>query len=268
MRISFYLFLQIQIPFAAGHRINYDLQQPDTLTTTKGDSILLNCSYSNSKLLKFQLKWTFRESGTHSEKIIANLSNIKQWVSHFRYCVKHILTLKVFTLIITDVQVRDNGIYNCEMIWMAPAPIFKARGNSTQLNVTASPSIQLLESSNEIASLPSIVITCSAYGFYPNNITLRIQPTCLTNRLISISNPSNPDGTYNNTRTYRISTKSCTKSTEFTCLVQHPASRTEINGTLLIAIHTDAQDHKWSIWISILLSEFKNKREFKLVINH
>ncbi|XP_072097204.1 immunoglobulin kappa light chain-like isoform X2 [Mobula birostris] len=237
-------------PSIAVHRFNQDLQQPGALTVPKGNSILLNCSYSMWKLSKYQVSWTFSNDGSRTSKIIANLTSINPWVSHSRYCVRHNSTLKTFTLTITDVQVSDNGIYFCKVFRKAPPPNFRAQGNGTLLSVTAHPSLCIFKSSNEVASSSS-VITCLVYGFYPNNITWRILPTCLSEQVIITSYLTNPNGTYNYTITVNISTENCINSTEFTCVVQHPASQTKINATILIVVHAGTQGYKW---ISILLS--------------
>ncbi|XP_072922964.1 immunoglobulin lambda-1 light chain-like isoform X2 [Hemitrygon akajei] len=234
----------------AVHRFNQDLQQPGVLTVPKGNSILLNCSYSMPTLSKFQVSWTFSNDGSRTSKIIANKTSINFWVSHSRYCVRHNSTLKTFTLTITDVQVSDNGTYFCEVFGKIPPPNFRAQGNGTLLSVTARPSLCIFKSSNEIASLSS-TITCLVYGFYPNSITWRILPTCLSERVINTSCLSNPNGTYNCTIIVSISSENCTNSTEFTCVIQHPASQTKINATILIEVHAGTEGYKW---ISILLS--------------
>lgn len=236
------------------HKTNNDLQQPDTLTIAKGHSISLHCSYSMHNLSRFTVKWFLCNDSPYSSTVIANLTTDKPWVSHSRYCVRHNSTLKAFILTIIDVQVSDNGIYCCEVIRLAPPPTLTGKGNGTLLNVTACPSFRLIESYDKISSSPSIIITCLAYGFYPNIITFWIQPTCLTYRPISTSNSTNPNGTYNYNATFSISTENCSNSTEFMCVVQHPASQTELNVTIIIDVHTVAQDHKWSTWISILRS--------------
>ncbi|XP_072922972.1 uncharacterized protein [Hemitrygon akajei] len=126
----------------AVHRFNQDLQQPGVLTVPKGNSILLNCSYSMPTLSKFQVSWTFSNDGSRTSKIIANKTSINFWVSHSRYCVRHNSTLKTFTLTITDVQVSDNGTYFCEVFGKIPPPNFRAQGNGTLLSVTERKKIQ------------------------------------------------------------------------------------------------------------------------------
>uniref|UniRef100_UPI00398E35DF immunoglobulin kappa light chain-like n=1 Tax=Pristiophorus japonicus TaxID=55135 RepID=UPI00398E35DF len=230
-----------------------DLQQPKTLAVTKGDLITLNCSYSISNLQRFEAWWVFHNDDHSSAKTIANLSNSEPWVNCSRYSARHNSSQKAFTLSIADVQASDTGIYHCEMFQITPPPNVKGKGNGTLLNVTARPSLWLLASSEETASSPSLTVTCSAYGFYPNVITRSIQPTCLTNRLTKESNSSNPDGTYNRTAIFSISTENCFNSTEFTCIVQHPASQSKINRTILIAVRIKSEDHDGRFWMLFVL---------------
>ncbi|XP_067861327.1 carcinoembryonic antigen-related cell adhesion molecule 1-like isoform X2 [Heptranchias perlo] len=241
----------------AGKWIGLDLQQPHTLVATKGDCITLNCSYSIPALTRFTAWWHFHNDDPSSPKIIANLSTNKPRVACSRYSAMHNSSQKAFTLWIADVQASDTGVYHCEVFQTAPPPNVKAKGNGTQLSVIARPSLSLLASSEKTASSPSVTVTCTAYGFYPNIITMRTQATCLTiqltSQLTSQINSSNPDGTYNHTAIVSISTENCTDSAEFTCTVQHPASQSEMNRTVLIAVHTGDRDGR--LWMAhILLS--------------
>ncbi|XP_072327281.1 uncharacterized protein [Scyliorhinus torazame] len=233
----------------AGQRIGQDLQQPETLSVTKGDLIALNCFYSVPVLQRFEAWWIFQNDSRCPLKVIANLSAIGSQVIHHRYSAMHNPMQKMFTLRITDTHFSDTGVYRCEMFKTAPPPSGKLISKGTMLKVTARPSLRLFASAEETASSPSVIVTCSAYRFYPNMITMMFQTACLTNQLTNGSSP-NLDGTYNHTAFINISTKTCTK---FTCLVHHPASQSKINHTIFIDVHPAGEDHNGHLWASSLI---------------
>ncbi|XP_072327280.1 uncharacterized protein [Scyliorhinus torazame] len=249
MMLLFCLFLELLLALAAGQRIGQDLQQPETLSVTKGDLIALNCFYSVPVLQRFEAWWIFQNDSRCPLKVIANLSAIGSQVIHHRYSAMHNPMQKMFTLRITDTHFSDTGVYRCEMFKTAPPPSGKLISKGTMLKVTARPSLRLFASAEETASSPSVIVTCSAYRFYPNMITMMFQTACLTNQLTNGSSP-NLDGTYNHTAFINISTKTCTK---FTCLVHHPASQSKINHTIFIDVHPAGEDHNGHLWASSLI---------------
>ncbi|XP_067915870.1 uncharacterized protein [Heterodontus francisci] len=220
--------LQLLLHFTDGQRIVLDLQQPNTLSVARGDMIVLNCSYSIPDLQRFEARWVFYNHDRRSPKIIANLSTNVPQVTHSRYSAMHNSSQKAFILRIADVQVSDSGTYCCRMFRTVPPPNVEKVGNGTLLNVTA-------------------------YRFYPNIITMMFQATCLTSQLISESNTSNPDGTYNHTAIVNVSTENCTNLAEFTCIVRHPASQSKINHTILIVVRQRGEDRDGHLWIPLLI---------------
>ncbi|XP_038667672.1 tyrosine-protein phosphatase non-receptor type substrate 1-like isoform X2 [Scyliorhinus canicula] len=239
MMVLFCLFLELLFALSAGQRIGQDLRQPENLSATKGDLIALNCFYSVPVLQRFEAWWIFQNHSRCPLKIIANVSAIGPQVIHARYSATHNSRQKTFTLRITDVHFNDTGVYRCEMFKTAPPP-------------SARPSLRLFASAEETASSPSVIVTCSAYRFYPNMITMMFQTACLTNQLTNGSSP-NLDGTYNHTAFINISIKTCTNSTKFTCLVHHPASQSKINHTIFIDVHPTGEDHNGDLWASSLI---------------
>ncbi|XP_078091880.1 uncharacterized protein LOC144508037 [Mustelus asterias] len=136
------------------------------------------------------------------------------------------------------------------MFKTSPPPTGKVIGKGTALKVIVQPSLWLFASSDEAASSPSLTVTCSAYRFYPNVITVMFQTTCLSNQLTNESS-LNLDGTYNHTAIINISTKTCTNSAKFTCVIQHPASQSKIQHTICIDAHKTGEGHNGQLWTSI-----------------
>ncbi|XP_078088172.1 immunoglobulin lambda-1 light chain-like [Mustelus asterias] len=227
---------------------------PSAIRALKGQTVIINCLYSNKNGEQLRIKWGKKNSAQALCDYTYNKNDAKYTVWH---CKEHAnitvdLSTNSSSLTIHDLHLEDSSVYFCQLFIEIPPPALMAYGNGTRLTVEASPTVQL-----RAETLPypheGIQLICISLEFYPENIQVSWfqDGQLITNGTKNGRLCANTDGSFSIISFLNLSLFDWNEGRNYSCQVNHSTLSAPIT-EMISAPNEDVKDNKSLTWATVL----------------